>query len=84
MNITYYFQLFVRHPSNIMKNTFDTILNVVDTNVDKPVRKRVIFITCLIFIFIMLGMNCIEIILSTFNYDSIKCFLNSKKNISNS
>lgn len=56
-----------------MTTTFDTVLKIVD----KPVKKRVLFVSCIIFFILIFGMNFIEIIFSKINYDSFKCFFNT-------
>ena len=57
----------------IMTTTFDMVLKIVD----KPVKKRVLFVSFIIFLILIFGMNFIEIIFSKINYDSFKCFFNT-------
>ena len=59
---------------------FQSILNSVNNNepttsARKPVKKRMIFISCILFMLLMMVINIAELTISKINYNTFKCFL---------
>ena len=62
------------------QSLFQSILNSVNNNepttsARKPVKKRMIFVSCILFMILMMAMNIAELSFSKINYNTFKCFL---------
>ena len=69
--------------TSIEQTAFQSLLNTIDDNetntttTKQPVKKRVLFISCVVFMLFIFFMNVFELILSKINYKTFECVVKS-------